>query len=176
MKHLEFKEKYLEKLLKGEKRITVRKRAYVKPNDTVYVHCGGKIIGKAKIIDVRKIKREEMNEEIAKKDGFNSLEDFMDEIKSYYPDQNELYVIEFMLEPFERHIMPNEFYYGNSDLIEIAKRALESDKLSKREKEILNIFIKTGSIRKTARKIGGLRNRGIVRGVLRKAYEIAREK
>jgi len=172
LKHLEFKEKYLEKLLSSEKTITIRRRAYVKPNDVVFVHCGGKIIGKAKIKDVRKIKREELNEEIAKKDGFDSFEDFIKEINDYYSDQ-ELYLIEFELEPFENPLDPREMYYGEEDLIEIAKKALNSEKLSEREKEILKLFIRTGSIRKTARKIGGLKNRGIVREVLRKAYKIA---
>ena len=171
LKHLEFKEKYLKKLLSGEKTVTIRRRAYVKPNDVVFVHCGGKIIGKAKIKEVKKIKREELNEEIAKKDGFNSFEDFIKEINSYYSDQ-ELYLIKFELEPFESPLNPKEMYYGEGDLIEIAKKALNSEKLREKEKEILRLFIRTGSIRKTARKIGGLKNRGIVREVLRKAYKI----
>ncbi len=64
-------------------------------------------------------------------------------------------------------------YYGKEDLVEIAKKALDSEEFDEREKEILNLFIKTGSIRKTARKIGGLRNRGVVREILRKASKIA---
>ncbi len=56
MKHLEFKGKYLEKLMSKEKKTTIRRRANLKPNDEVFIHCGGKIIGKAKIRDVKKIK------------------------------------------------------------------------------------------------------------------------
>jgi len=174
MKHLEFKEKYLKKLMSGEKTVTIRRRAYVKPNDVVFVHCGGKIIGKAKIKRVEKIKREDLNEEIAKKDGFESFEDFIREINNYYSDRD-LYLIEFELEPFDQPLDPKEMYYGEEDLTEIAKKALDSEKLSEKEREILKLFIRTGSIRKTARKIGGLKNRGIVREVLRKAYKIAIE-
>ncbi|WP_456370183.1 ASCH domain-containing protein [Geoglobus sp.] len=175
MRHLEFKGKYLQKLLSGEKRATIRKRVYVKPGELVYVHCGGKIIGKARIRSVREIRLDEIDDEIAGMEGFKSAEELVSEIRDYYSDRDRLYLIEFDLEPFERPLDPAEMYYENDDLIEIARRAVESDALSEDEKEVLRLFLKTGSIRKTAFRLGGLSRRGVVREALRKARAIVNE-
>ncbi|WP_456478283.1 ASCH domain-containing protein [Geoglobus ahangari] len=175
MKHLEFKGKYLQKLLSGEKRATIRKRVYVKPGELVYVHCGGKIVGRARIKDVREIGLDEIDEEIARKEGFESAEELVAELRGYYSDRDRLYLIEFDFEPFEKPLDPAEMYYENDDLIEIARKAVDSDALSEEEKEVLRLFLKTGSIRKTAFRLGGLSRRGVVREALRKARKIVNE-
>lgn len=175
MKHLEFKGKYLQKLLNGEKRATIRRRVYVKPGELVYVHCGGKIIGRARISDVRKLSIDEIDDQIAKKEGFNSAEELKAEIKRYYSQNDSLYLIEFDFEPFDSPVDPAEMYYENEDLVEIAKKAIESESLSDEDRKILRLFIRTGSIRKTAFMLGGLNRRGIVRETLRRARKIVNE-
>lgn len=175
MKHIEFKGKYAEKLLMGEKKSTIRRRVYFKPGELVYVHSGGKIIGKARIKSIKEISIEEIDEEIARKEGFSSVDELIEELKQYYSDSDKLYFVEFDFEPFQSPVDPGEFHYFSNDLIEIAKKAIESEEFSEREKEILRLFIKTGSIRKTAFRLGGLWQRGIVRDVLRKAVRIVNE-
>ncbi len=174
MKHLEFKEKYKELILSGKKRATVRKRANLKPGDEAFVHCGGKIIGVAKIIDVERKKIEDFSEDDAKLEGFNSLEDFLRELKNYYDDE-ELYFIKFDFRPFEKEVEPRELYYENYDIDKIVDEALEKLDLSEREKEILLLYKKYGSIRKVAKKLGGWKKRGEIRKVIRKAFKRLKE-
>ncbi len=175
MKHLEFKGKYLQKLLSGEKRATIRKRAYVSPGELVYVHCGGKIIGKARILDVREIGIDEIDDDVARMEGFDSAEELLEEIRNYYTGRDRLYLIEFDFEPFEKPLDPAEMYYENADLVEIARKALESGMVSEDDKEVLRLFLRTGSIRKTAFRLGGLSKRGVVREALRRAKKIVNE-
>ncbi|AIY89463.1 ASCH domain-containing protein [Geoglobus acetivorans] len=175
MKHLEFKGKFAEKLLKGEKTSTIRKRVYVKPEELVYVHSGGKIIGKARIKNIRQISFSEIDDEIARKEGFSSADELLQELKQYYSQEENLYLIEFEFTPFETPVNPAELYYKNSDLMEIAKKALKSDGLNDKEKKVIELFLRTGSIRKTALRLGGLWKRGEVRDVLRKACTIINE-
>ncbi len=174
MKHLEFRRKYLDLLISGKKRSTIRKRAYVIPGETVFVHCGGMIIGKAKITSVRKISLENIDDKIAEMDGFSSIHELLDEINSYYCN-SDLYLIEFELEKFCKPVTPHEMYYEGENLMEIARRALKSSALTQEEKEIIDLFLKTGSIRKTALKLGGISKRGLVRKVMRKAFRVVRE-
>ncbi len=174
MRHLEFSGNYRDLLLSGKKRATIRKRiSKLKEGDKVFVHCGGEIIGKARILSIEKKKIDEITDEDAILDGFNSRDELLNELRRIYGDEDEFYVIKFEFEPIEA-VNPHEFYYGDSDLVEIAKRALEVLDLDERDRRVLELFIKTGSIRKTASKLGGLRKRGEVRKVLRKCYNMLR--
>ncbi|WP_457549833.1 ASCH domain-containing protein [Archaeoglobus sp.] len=176
MKHLEFKDKYKELLLSGRKKATIRLQCYVREGDEVFVHCGGKIIGTAKIKKVEERSLEDVDEELAKADGFNSKEELINEIKKLYGCPKKVYVIWFDFKPFKNGIDPHEMYYSNVDLVEIAKKALESLSLSEGDRRILELFIKTQSIRKTAIKLGGIKKRGIVRKVLRKCLNELRKR
>lgn len=171
MKHLEFKEKYKELLLSGKKKATVRSWTNLKAGDKALVHCGGKIIGIAKILSVEKKKIDEFTEEDAKIEGFNSLEDFLREVRNYY-GKDELYFIKFEFEPFEREIEPHEYHYEGYDIDRIVDEALEKLELSEKEREILLLYKKYGSIRKVAKKLGGWRKRGEIRKVIRKAFKM----
>lgn len=170
MKHLEFKDKYKELLKSGKKTATIRLYCNFKKGDEVFVHCGGEIIGKAKIIDIQEKKIEELTEKDAKMDGFNSLDELLKELRRLYGNPEKVYIIKFKFNQFEKSIVPHEMYYGDADLIEIAKKALEHLNLKENDRKILELFIKTGSIRKTAMKLGGLKRRGIIRKILRKCY------
>ncbi|AEA46723.1 ASCH domain-containing protein [Archaeoglobus veneficus] len=172
MKHLEFKEKYKKPLLSGKKRATIRTVTNLKPGDVVFVHCGGKIIGEAEIESVEEKSAEELTEDDARADGFASLRELKRELGRLYGDADKFYVIRFRLRPFDSGVSPHEMYYGSADadLVEIAKNALEKLELSDEERKILELFLETGSIKKTAIRLGGMRKRKIVRDVLRKCF------
>ena len=174
MKHLEFKRKYADLLLSGKKRITIRNWTNLKAGDEVYVHCGGKIIGKAKISAVERKKISELTDEEARLDGFSSREDMLEELERIgYGD--EVYVIRFDFEPIE-FVNPHNMYYGDADLVEVAEKSLKHLDLEERDRKVLEIFLMYGSIRKAARKLGGSRKRGEIRKVLRKCYLMLKER
>lgn len=176
MKHLEFKNKYRSLLLNGKKRATIRLYTNLKPGDEVYVHCGGKIIGIAEIEDVQEKRIDELTEEDAKIDGFESLDELVDEIRGIYGDVEKVYVIKFRFKEFENSVIPHEMYYGDADLVQIAEKALQTLDLSEEERKVLKLFLETGSIRKVAFKLGGIRKRKVIRDLLRKCYSELKEK
>ncbi|WP_456468975.1 ASCH domain-containing protein [Archaeoglobus sp.] len=174
MKHLEFKRKYADLLLSGKKRITIRNWTNLKAGDEVYVHCGGKIIGKAKISAVERKKISELTDEEARLDGFSSREDMLEELERIgYGD--EVYVIRFDFEPIES-VNPHNMYYGDADLVEVAEKSLKHLDLEERDRKVVEIFLMYGSIRKAARKLGGSRKRGEIRKILRKCYLMLKER
>lgn len=173
MKHLAFSGKYAEEILKGRKRATIRKRINLKPQDVAFVHSGGKIIGIAKITSVEKKKIEELTEEDAKLDGFESKEEMMRELKRL-GYRGEVYLIKFEFEPMG-FADPYALHYGEMDLKEIAREALKKLELSERDRKILELFLRCGSIRRAAVKLGGLSKRKEIRDVLRRCYEALRE-
>ncbi len=167
MKHLEFKDRFGDLLKSGKKRATIRLKCNLKKGDEVFVHCGGKIIGTAEITDVIVKGLNELDEEDAKEDGFDSREELLREIKRLYGNPEKVCIIKFKFKEFKSEVTPHKMYYGDEDLVEMAKRALEHLNLSERDRKILQIFVRTRSIRKTALKLGGIRKRGVVRKVLR---------
>jgi len=176
MKHLEFKDRYRDLLISGKKRATIRVQCPYKKGQKVYVHCGGEIIGVARITDIEEKRIDELTEEDAKEDGFESLEELINEIKKIYGNPDKVYVIRFEFRGFEEGINPHEMYYGDADLMEVAKLALDKLELKREERKILELFVKTGSIRKAAMKMGGIKKRGIIRKVLRKCYNELRKR
>ncbi len=168
MKHLEFTRNYGEALLTGIKRATIRKWTNLRVGDEVYVHCGGRIIGKAKITAVERKRLEELTDEDARMDGFQGREELLNELKKL-GYEGYVYLIKFDFEPMDS-INPHNMYYGTADLEEIAKKALQNLELSDRDREILELFLKSGSIRRAAAKLGGWKKRGEIRKILRKCY------
>jgi len=167
---IEFKKKYKKYIITGKKRITIRKRCYVKEGEDVFVHCGGKIIGRARILKVEKRKLKELDDDIAREEGFNSKNELLIEIKKIYGDIENVYVINFEFFPFSKPVDPEDLYYGSLDLKEIAENALKKLKLSDEEKSLLELYLRCGSIKKAAMKLGGIRERRKIRDVLRKCY------
>jgi|GEM_PF-1145300 hypothetical protein len=98
MKHLAFSGKYAEDIIKGRKRATIRKKINVRPGDLVLVHSGGKIIGTAKITAVEKRRTEDLTEDDAKLDGFDSRDEMMKEIERL-GYEGEVYIIKFDFKP-----------------------------------------------------------------------------
>ncbi|MCS7122069.1 MAG: ASCH domain-containing protein [Archaeoglobaceae archaeon] len=169
MKHLEFDGKYLDDLLSGKKKTTIRKFVRFKLGDRVLVHAGGKIVGEAKILSIEKKKIDEISDEDAKLDGFSSKEDLIAELKKLgYKDY--IYVVKFEFKALDS-VEPYKFYYGDESLEKIAKLAIENLNLSEEERKLLELYLKYKSIRKVASKLGGYKERGKVRKVLRSCLE-----
>ncbi len=100
MKKLKFDSKYEEIILSGKKRSTIRighKKEY-EPGDLVEVYAGDKFIGLAKVKGIKYLKWKEIDDEIAKKDGFKDKEELKRELEGFYGefgDEVEFTQIEF---------------------------------------------------------------------------------
>jgi len=171
-KHIEFKRKYKKAIMSGSKSCTIRKRCYVKKGDIVFVHCGGKIIGKAEITGVEEKSLEELDDSVAREEGFRNRKELVNEIKKIYGDISKVYVIRFRFVPFDKPVNPEELYYGQSNLREIAERAIKELELSEEDKRILKLFLECGSVKKAAMRLGGIWERKKVREVLRKCSKM----
>lgn len=170
MKHLEFKRTFAESIIKGRKKLTIRKWTNLREGDEVFVHSGGKIIGKAKITSIEKKNIEEITDEEAKLDGFRDAEHLRSEM-SKIGYSGEVYLIHFEFEPLDA-IDPHNLYYGNADLENIAKLSLQHLELTEKERSLLEAFLRYGSIRKAGK--GG--KRGEIRKILRKCYQLLTER
>lgn len=172
---------YVEKLLSGEKRATVR-RGIVKPKyDEITIHAGGRPVAKAKITRVYYKKLHELSDYEAKLEGYNSREELIQELKRVYKgirDDEYVTVIEFEITQ-RLDVLPLEDPYLGLEPVDIARIALRylRNELSDLEIKILTDLTRTNSIRKTAlRVLGDLNKRGVVRRVIRKALKMLVEK
>jgi len=177
-KHLEFLGNYAKKIISGEKKITIRRKTKrYTPGDIVYVHAGGKLLGRAIIKNVMHVRVRDLSDEIARRDGFKNKWELISTLRKHFgdlDDDDELTVIEFeLIEKVPREIMSSDFPYGGHDPIKIAELALKylKDSLSNDDIRILEDVYKSKSIRHVALKMGSLKKRKIVRAVLRKAYK-----
>ncbi len=175
---LMFAKRYFDDLVSGRKLATVRAgRARYKPGDVVLVHCGGYVLGRVRIVSVEKKKVVDLTEEDARLDGFSSLRDLLAALKQHYPAiraNTPLTILRFeWVERFETPVSSDEYGWryeqSPQEVAELALRELSD--LSEEEKLVLGAYLRTGSIRKAAARLGGLSARPIVRGVLRRAAE-----
>jgi hypothetical protein len=85
-KHILFSQRYLEKLLSGEKRATIRLRCPgLRPGDKALVHCGGRIIGEIEVLAVYRKRLRDITIDEALLDGFVSLHELRLHLKKHYP-------------------------------------------------------------------------------------------
>ncbi len=182
-KHLEISGEYKDKLLRGEKKATIRVGHVrgARPGKVVFLHCGGYVYGKVRITDVRTKKVSELTDRDAKLDGFENREELIKALKEHYPDLKDddiVTIIEFeWVEKFDEPILSEHLPYDGHDPLEIAKKALEEDiPLSPRERELLELLIECGSIRKAAKALGGLGHRDKIRKAVRKAYRLLKSR
>lgn len=84
-KRLNFSKEYLKKLLSGKKLMTIRRgKRKFEVGDEVEIYCGGKKIGKVKIISVRYKTLPEINLEDIRKDGFRSKRKLKKALRKHY--------------------------------------------------------------------------------------------
>jgi len=167
---------YIEKMLTGEKRATIRK-GVVKPKySEITIHAGGKPVAKAKITRIYFKKLRELSEYEAKLEGYTSREELIDELRRVYKgirDDDYVTIIEF--EVTQRlDMLPLEDPYHGLKPVDVARIALRylKDELSDFEVKILVDLTRTGSIRKTTlRVLGDLNKRNVVRRTIKKALK-----
>ncbi|BBL45487.1 ASCH domain-containing protein [Nanobdella aerobiophila] len=184
MKNIQFYGKYLEDILSGKKRITIRlSKGGFKIGDIFILHAGGKAIGKYRIKNIYTKKLYQITDEEAKLDGYNNKEELINEILRIYKNINikkEVVIIEFEpLEIFKTDISSEEYAWGGQkvDIIKLANLILKyDDQLTSRHKELLNILIKEGSLRKAALSLGNIKKRNLFRKILKKGYERLKKK
>lgn len=172
-RHLMIRGEYVEKLMSGAKRSTIR-IGVVKPRySEVIVHGGGRPVAKAVIEGVEVKRVSELTEEDAKLDGFSSREELLRELERAYgrlrPDDL-VTVIRLRVTRRFNELTSEDPYMGLEvgDIARIALRYL--DGLGEEEKRILRLLTQTNSIRETTLILyKDLGQRWRVRRVLRRA-------
>ena len=182
MKHLEFDGRYAEAILKGKKRATVRlgRKPTLKEGDVVLIHAGGYVLGKAVIEKVETKAVRELTDEDAFLDGFSSREELIRALKGHYKyvnDDSTAHVVIFRLvEKFNKPVTSSDYAYEGNLPVEIAENALKYLDLPEEDRKLIELFLKTGSLRKAAYRLGGLNKRYLIREALRRAYEELKKK
>ncbi len=173
-RHLMVKGEYVDDILSGRKRATIRLgKVRVKYNELI-VHGGGRPVAKVRVTNVQYKRVRDLTLEDALKDGFKSVEDLLKALEKAYGKLNPddyVTVIEFEVVQDLSKLEPQDPYLGlePADIARLALRYL-GDTLSEQEKKILRDLTITNSIRSTAiRVLGSLDRRWIVRRVLRRA-------
>uniref|UniRef100_A0A7J3X5Y5 ASCH domain-containing protein n=1 Tax=Thermofilum pendens TaxID=2269 RepID=A0A7J3X5Y5_THEPE len=176
LKHIMFSWLYLDKLLKGEKSLTIRaKKPNLKPGDLALVHSQGMILGKVRILSVQAKRLKDLGEEEAAQEGFQSVDQLKEALKKHYPhlkDSSYVYLIKFeWVERYDSPLADGEHAWPYAlTPAEVAQLALSSGiELAEEDREILSLLAKEKSIRRAAVKLGGLSLRPLVRGVVRRA-------
>ncbi len=176
-RHLMIKGKYVDAILSGRKKTTIR-IGVVKPRyREIIIHGGGRPVAKAVITGVRYKKVCELSVEDAVRDGFNSLEELLEELREAYGDirpQDTVTIIEFRVTRSLGDLEPQKPYLG-LDPVDVARLALRylEDRLTADERRILLELTRSGSIRAAALRIyGDLGKRYLIRRALRKALRL----
>jgi len=106
-KFLNFKRKYLERVLRGEKTTTIRRGIVTPSKDHVYLACEGKVLGEARISSLRFVKIKDLTDADAKRDGFESRDELLKALREIYPDiSQEDWVTVIALEGVTRYSKP----------------------------------------------------------------------
>ncbi|MET1102310.1 MAG: ASCH domain-containing protein [Pyrodictiaceae archaeon] len=180
-RHIMVKGRYVDDILKGKKRATIRLGIYKVKYDELIVHGAGKPIAKIKVERIRYKKIKELDDEDARKDGFNNVKELLEELRKTYGEfspNDYVTIIEFRLTKDLSNIEPEHPYLGlePADVARLGLRYL-GDELSNEEKKILISMTRTKSIRLTAIKLyGSLTKRWIVRKTLKKVLRKLIEK
>ena len=175
-RHLMVKGEYVDLILKGVKKTTIR-LGIIKPKyNEIMIHGGGKPIALAKITNVEYKRISELTDEDARKDGFPSLKVLLKELRKSYGEMrpNDIVtIIEFVITKKLSDLDVKEPWLGLKP-VEIARIALRyCENIPQEERRILEDLTRTGSIRKTAiRLCGSINRRWKIRKVLRKYLDI----
>ncbi len=175
-RHLMLKREFLEKLLRGEKRATIR-LGKVKPKyKEMIVHSGGRPVAKIEITQVVYKHVKDLTDEDAREDGVENKEQLLDILRRMYKeeirDTDIVSIIKFRLVQSLSEIDVGKPYGGLEpvDIARLALRCLE-DVFDEDEIKILRLLTIYKSLRAVAVKLyGNINKRWIIRKVLRKAY------
>ena len=176
-RHIMMRGEYARLLLSGKKRATIRLGKVIPKYNEVVIHSWGRPIAKAKITKVIYKKVRELTDEDARKDGFSSKEELMNELRNVYgsvkPDDLVTIIELEVIQRFDE-LIPEDPYLGlkPADVGRLALRYIRNE-LSNDELRILEELAKGKSIRMVAKELtGSPLNRGKVRRILRKALAI----
>jgi hypothetical protein len=176
-RHLMVKGSFVDKILSGRKRTTIRLGRYRTKYSEIIIHGGGRPIAKARIVNVVYKKVADLNDEDAKKDGFSSVSELLRELKRVYGEvspEDDVTIIEFEVVQDLSKLEPTHPYLGlrPEDVARLALRYL-SETLNEEERKVLRELTVSRSIRMAAiRLYGNLGMRWKVRKVLRRALEM----
>ena len=173
-RHLMVKGEYVDDILTGRKRATIRLgMVKVKYKDMI-VHGGGRPVAKIHVTSVVYKRVKELTDEDAVKDGFKSKEELVRELKKVYGKvslEDYVTIIEFEVVQDLSKLEPQDPYLGlePADVARLALRYLP-EYFNDQEKKILRDLTITNSIRSTAQRLlGSIERRWIIRRILRRA-------
>ncbi len=179
-RHLMVKGKYIEKILNGKKKATIR-LGIVKPKyEEVFIHGGGRVVALARIVKVYYKKVKDLTDNDAFKDGFSSRKELLKELKKNYGELNPndyVTIIEFEVTKKLSELDYKDSWLGLKPA-EIARIGLRyCTDLTDEEKRVLEDLTRTESLRKTAIKFyGSISKRWIIRKILRRVLKKLIEK
>lgn len=166
------KSKYLDKLSNG--RFTTIRLGIIRPKyREVFIHSGGMVVAKARIVNVLYKRISELTDEDAITDGFTSREALIDELKSIYGSiTNNDWVTILTLEVTRVIGRRDDGSVGLSP-VDIARLALRYNvPMSEEERRVLQELVNEGSVRKAAVKLfNSLRGRVVIRKVVRRVLK-----
>lgn len=173
-RHLMVKGEYVDDILTGRKKATIRLgRVRVKYKELI-VHGGGRPIAKVRVTGVRYKRVSELTDEDARIDGFEGVNELLAALEKAYgrkPKPDEVVtIIEFEVVQDLSKLEPEDPYLGlqPADIARLALRYL--DDLSDEDRKILRDLTVTNSIRASAYRLyHDLGKRWLIRRVLRRA-------
>lgn len=173
-RHLMVKGEYVDDILAGRKKATIRLgRVRVKYKELI-VHGGGRPIAKVRVTGVRYKRVSELTDEDARIDGFRGVNELLAALERAYgrkPRPDEVVtIIEFEVVQDLSKLEPEDPYLGlqPADIARLALRYL--DDLSEEDRKILRDLTVTNSIRASAYRLyHDLGKRWLIRRVLRRA-------
>ncbi|HIC98606.1 MAG TPA: ASCH domain-containing protein [Pyrodictiaceae archaeon] len=171
------KGEYVDDILSGRKKATIRLGIVKLRYKELIVHGGGKPIAKVRVTNVRYKRVAELTDEDARLDGFRNKDELLEALKKAYGEikpNDYVTIIEFEVIQDLSKLEPQHPYLGlePADVARLALRYLK-DRMNKEEIDVLTDLTRTNSIRATSiRLFGDLGKRWKVRKVLRKALRL----
>jgi len=172
-RHLMVKGEYVDMILSGRKRATIRLGIVKVKYPELIVHGGGRPIAKVKVTDVVHKRVSELTDEDAREDGFNNVKELLDVLRRVYGDvkpDDYVTIIKFQVTQDLSKLEPEHPYLGlePADVARLGLRYLRGE-LSDKEAEILRDLTVTRSIRATSiRFFGTIEKRWIIRRLLKR--------
>ena len=159
-KYLTVKRNYLRGILAGRKTATIRLGVVYVPYKRVFLECGGRVYGELEVTGVEYKRLSELDEDMAREDGFASLSELIAALTGIYPSitpEDTVTIIRFKLlarypEPVSRWDIE---YRGDVNVQELSRRALARGLIRTREEyKVLHILAEGASFDEAAAAMG----------------------
>ncbi len=180
-RHLMLKGEYVDDILSGRKKATIRLGIVKLKHNELIVHGGGRPVAKIRVTNVRYKRVSELTDEDAAIDGFRSKEELLEALRRAYgevrPDDY-VTIIEFEVVQRLDQLPVQDPYMGlePADIARLALRYLPEE-FNEEDKRILMELTRTNSIRAVAYRLyRDLGKRWRVRRVLRRALRLLVER